>query len=172
MKPYFSINEMSEKKILNIEYNIANSIDDLSDEYKNLYIEAKKSCDTAYAPYSNFNVGAAVLLDNNKVITASNQENAAYPSGLCAERSALFYIGGNYPNNIKAIAVAARKSDVEKFIENISPCGGCRQVMSEFENKQKSNIEFIMPASNGSFIIIKSVKNFLPFEFTSEILNS
>jgi len=172
MPIFYFLNKMSKKRTLNIDYDIVNSINELSKEYRDLYIKAKEVCNTAYAPYSNFNVGAAVLLDNNEVITASNQENAAYPSGLCAERSALFYIGGNYTNNIKAIAVAARKEDVNKFIENISPCGGCRQVMSEFENKQNSKIEFIMPTSNGSFIIVKSVKHFLPFEFTSEILNS
>lgn len=163
---------MSNKRVLNLEYELFNSIDELNPDYKNLYTEAQKACDNAYAPYSNFNVGAAVLLDDNSIITASNQENAAYPSGLCAERSALFFIGSNYKQKIKAIAVAAKKSELDKFIEDISPCGGCRQVMSEYENKQESKIEFIMPAKNGAFIIVNSVKNFLPFEFSSEILNS
>lgn len=174
MKPIFIFLEiMSDIKSINLEYTKYNSFEELPQKFKVLYNEAKLACDNAYAPYSKFKVGAAVLLDNEEIIKGSNQENAAYPSGLCAERTALFFIGSNYKEKkIEAIAVAATKDNLKNFIENISPCGGCRQVMSEYEDNQKQQIEFLMPATNGSFLIHKTVKNFLPFEFNSEILNS
>ena len=158
---------------LKITYNNYASYSELPTYLQTLYNDAKTACNNAYAPYSKFQVGAAVLLSNGKIITGSNQENAAYPSGLCAERTALFYIGSNYKNEtIKAIAVAASNDCLKTFIENISPCGGCRQVMSEYENIQQSSIQFLMPATSGSFIVLNSVKDFLPFEFNSDILNS
>lgn len=160
-----------ENKKLELNYVLYNTFESMPVEYQKLYNESKEATNNSYAPYSNFNVGAAVLLEGGEIIKGSNQENAAYPSGLCAERTALFYVGSNRSEKIIAVAVAARREN-NNFIEDISPCGGCRQVMSEYENKQKEPISFIMPASNGKFIVLKSVKNFLPFEFTRKSLNS
>lgn len=157
-------------KHLEIQYTEYNSLQDLSVDFQELYERAKRATEHAYAPYSQFKVGAAILMDNGEIITGSNQENVAYPSGLCAERTAIFYVGSTQHGNIKAIAVAATKDSISHFIEDISPCGGCRQVMVEYENKQDRNIQFIMPAKDGRFIVLDSVKALLPFEFTKDLL--
>lgn len=158
-------------KHLEIQYTEYDSLHDLSVDFQELYESAKHATEHAYAPYSQFKVGAAILMDNGEIITGSNQENVAYPSGLCAERTAIFYTGSTQRGNIKAIAVAATKDSISHFIENISPCGGCRQVMVEYENKQHRTIQFIMPAKDGRFIVLESVKSLLPFEFTKDLLN-
>ena len=104
---------------------------------QDLIKRARNSCVSAYAPYSGFQVGSSILLDNGKIITASNQENVAYPSGLCAERVAIFYASSRFPESkILTIAVSAISKDF-KIDKQISPCGSCRQVMSEYEVKQK-----------------------------------
>ena len=163
---------MMENKSYHIEYKLYKSFNDLPEHLQKLYSKSKEACKSAYAPYSNFNVGAALLLESGETILGSNQENAAYPSGLCAERTVLFYFGANYKGQkIKSIAVAATK-DNSNFIENISPCGGCRQVLAEYENIQNEKIEFLMPGLNGEFIVHHSVKNFLPFEFDKVVLGS
>ncbi|NLV38142.1 MAG: cytidine deaminase, partial [Bacteroidales bacterium] len=109
------------------------SFDELSKQEKELIEAAKKASLDAYAPYSGFKVGSALLLDNGEILVANNQENAAYPSGLCAERVVLFYANATYPKNrVLSLAVAANKEGI--FTENpISPCGSCRQVLLESE---------------------------------------
>jgi len=145
------------------------SHDELKIEWQELIVEAKKSVQNAYAPYSKFNVGAAVLLENGEVISANNQENATYPSGLCAERVAVFYANAKYPQvPIKAIAIAAFTNN--SYLEKpITPCGACRQVLLESENRLKSNIEILMYGTSHT-IVINSAKELLPLSFDESSL--
>jgi cytidine deaminase len=131
-------------------------------EYMNQAIEIRKK---AYAPYSKFQVGAAILLDNGVVLQGSNQENAAYPSGLCAERVVIFYAGANYPNNkIVKLFISATPSDRDS--ENpIPPCGSCRQSIAEYEIKQDLPIEIYFMGAKGAIYKSDSLKNLLPFMF-------
>lgn len=118
--------------------------DELSDKDKELIDLAKKTCERSYVPYSNFSVGAAALLANGKIITGSNQENAAYPSGICAERTTLFYANSEYPDQaVDTLAVAAHNS--KSFLETpIPPCGACRQVILETERRYKQPIRILL----------------------------
>ena len=159
---------MIEKKI-NTTFLIAD-FDEISEEEKILINNAKKSLESAYSPYSGFSVGASVLLNNGKTVEGSNQENVAYPSGLCAERVALFYVGSQYPKCIiKTIAISAfsQSFSIEDYI---SPCGACRQVMAEYEEKQKSKIRVLLHSPNGKVLISESVEDLLPFIFKSPFL--
>lgn len=149
---------------INIKAKRYNSINEMNEADRLLLEAANKATKTSYAPYSKFNVGAAVLLENGEIITGSNQENNAYPSGLCAERVAVFYANAKYPNvAIKAIAVS---SAVDNKINDkeVYPCGSCRQVLVESENRQKTKIKLIMGGSK-SIIAIDSVRLMLPFTF-------
>ena len=123
----------------------------------------------AYSPYSKFKVGAAVLLDNGAIIKGNNQENAAYPSGLCAERVAIFYANAQYPERtIRAIAIAALTSS--GFTEEpIPPCGSCLQVMLESEKKSNSSIQVLLYGQN-KITSADSIKQFLPINFTNDML--
>ena len=139
--------------------------DDLSLEDKNLMLQAFEARKKAYAPYSNFTVGVAILLDNGIVIQGSNQENAAYPSGLCAERVAIFYAGANYPNAkiIKMfISASPQNRDLE---EPIPPCGSCRQSIAEYEWKQNTPIAIYFMGAKGNIYKSDSLKNLLPLVF-------
>jgi cytidine deaminase len=131
-------------------------------EFMNQAIEIRKK---AYAPYSKFHVGAAIVLDNGVVLQGSNQENAAYPSGLCAERVVIFYAGANYPNNkIVKLFISATPSDRDS--ENpIPPCGSCRQSIAEYEIKQDLPIEIYFMGAKGAICKSDSLKNLLPFMF-------
>ena len=134
--------------------------------------EAKSSMTNAYAPYSHFHVGAAVLLENGKIIKGNNQENASYPTGLCAERVAVFSAGANFPGiKIKAIAIAASSDnfDVDK---PVAPCGSCRQVIAEYEHLFKENIRIIMSGESGKILVAESIGSLLPFQFNSDDLKS
>lgn len=119
----------------------------------------------AYAPYSKFTVGAAILLDNGIVVQGSNQENAAYPSGLCAERVAIYYAGANYPNaNILKMFITASPLDRD-LAEPIPPCGSCRQAIAEYELKQNIPIQIFFMGANGPIYKSDSLKNILPLIF-------
>ena len=125
---------------------------------------------TAYAPYSRFRVGAALLLDNGKVVLGSNQENAAYPSGLCAERVAIFHAGAVYPNaRIVKMAITAA-SDTNTTTAPIPPCGACRQSIAEYESKQEYPIEIYFMGETGTIHKSDSLKNLLPFTFDKNFL--
>ncbi len=131
---------------------------------------AQEAANDAYAPYSNFLVGAALVLEDGSMFKGSNQENAAYPSGLCAERTALFALSANHPNKrIKLLAVTARRRDEKQFLPAM-PCGACRQVMAEYEHKQKEPIPVLLQAADGKFYRFKNVADLLPFQFTSDHL--
>ncbi|MEM1258012.1 MAG: cytidine deaminase [Bacteroidota bacterium] len=159
-----------EKKRISFELTIFNSLDEMLPEDANLVLESKKAMANAYAPYSNFSVGAALLLENGKILLGSNQENASFPAGVCAERVALFYAGANYPNEeIKAIAITA--SPREHYSqEPAAPCGICRQAISEYENKQKKPIRILMRGYSGPIYRCDSISDLLPLGFNSSFL--
>ncbi len=142
----------------------------LSADWQKLWEIASKTCEKAYAPYSNFWVGVAILLENNEIIEGVNQENAAYPSGLCAERVALFSAGILFPNQtIKMMAIAARRAENPQIIP-VTPCGACRQVMIEFENKQKTPLQVLFKGTENEYYIIETVSDLLPLQFNSTSL--
>lgn len=135
-----------------------------------LLLQSKKSVKDAYAPYSKFHVGAAVLLDNGKIITGNNQENAAYPSGLCAERVALFYAASQFPKaKVVAIAISV-KSKKSIIAEPLAPCGSCRQAIAEYETNSKKPIRIIMSGEKGKIYIAKSIESMLPLMFNKKYL--
>lgn len=140
------------------------SYDELSNIEKNLIDLAKKASNKSYAPYSKFQVGAAVLLENGEIITGNNQENAAYPSGLCAERVTLFFANANFPDvPVKIIALAAQAGG--DFTESqVAPCGACRQVILETENRFDTPIRLLMYGKEGVYIV-NSIKDILPLHF-------
>ncbi|MDZ4148162.1 MAG: cytidine deaminase [Flavobacteriaceae bacterium] len=161
------------KKIkISTDFDVYQSLHDLpSDEFELMQqaIEARKQ---AYAPYSKFSVGAAILLANGEVITGSNQENAAYPSGLCAERVAIFYAGAKYPDvQILKIAISATATQ-ERTVLPIPPCGACRQSIMEYEFKQKFPIEIIFMGASGNVAKSASMANLLPLGFDNSYLLS
>lgn len=143
--------------------------DELSSEQKLLIEEAKEATKGSYSPYSNFKVGAAVRLDNGIVVHGANQENAAYPSGLCAERTTLFYTNANYPNNaVKALAIAVY-ADGDFTSEPTAPCGACRQVMIETEDRFKQPMQILLYSKDKTYVI-DSAKELLPLCFVKENL--
>lgn len=143
---------------------------ELTDDQKNVVEAAKKATSGSYAPYSHFNVGAGVLLDNGEIVMGSNQENAAYPSGICAERTALFYAGAAYPEaKVRKIAIIARHNG--HFTSKVcSPCGACRQVMLESQHRAGSPIEVLL-CSNDQIYVFDSVDALLPLGFDYSDLN-
>ncbi len=156
-------NKTIETKISIYKFNELNS------DQQVLINKAKEQVLNAYAPYSGFDVGAAILLDNGEIVTGSNQENSAYPSGLCAERVAMFYANSQYPNvSVKSIAIAAYTNG--KFLpEPITPCGSCRQVLLETEMRFKKNIEILLYGTKKIFKIENAVQ-LLPLCFEKKSL--
>lgn len=149
---------------------VYDDISELPDTVQSLMKAAFKVRDNAYAPYSNFTVGAAILLDNGEVITGSNQENASYPSGLCAERTAIYYCGANFPKaKIKAMAISA-KARAKETTTPIPPCGACRQAIAEYEVKQQEPITLFFMGESGKVIKSDSLENLLPLLFTQNYL--
>ena len=146
-------------------------LEECSEVEKKLIDRAKQATRGSYAPYSNFRVGAAVLLENGEIIAGNNQENAAYPSGLCAERTTVFFAHAAYPDQkIIAIAVAAWNNGT--FTSNaITPCGACRQVLLESENRFQSPVRVLMYGEQGVYVV-DSVKQLLPLSFGDEMLKS
>ena len=138
---------------------------ELSETDQELVKRAYVVSEDAYAPYSNFNVGAAVLLGNKEIVIGSNQENIAYPSGLCAERVALFFVGANYPNEIIDTICIVAKGDLLPKEKILSPCGSCRQVMVESEMRQKKRYRVILVSQNGVTLIFNSAEELLPLAF-------
>ncbi len=154
------------KENITISYLRAN-FNDLTVIEKELIQRSKDALKDAYAPYSGFLVGSSVLLSDGKIISANNQENVAFPSGLCAERVVLFNAGANYPNlEIDIIAVSA-KSNLYEITDIISPCGACRQVMAEYQEKQNKKIKILLHLNNDEVLIFSSVDDLLPLLFTN-----
>jgi cytidine deaminase len=143
---------------------------ELNDEEQDLIREARESAIKAYAPYSDFHVGAAVLLENGKIIRGNNQENASYPIGLCAERVAIFSAGANYPNvKIKSIAITAWSGKFH-IHKPVPPCGACRQAIAEYENRFRQNIKILLTGETGKIIVSESIQNLLPLGFNADDL--
>lgn len=157
-------NTIMEKKHITISYNEFSNVNELEEYQQKLIRKAELVLKNAYAPFSNFKVGAAVLLSNNKVVTGCNQENAAFPSGLCAERVALFSAASKYPGvKVKCIAIAAESSNL--FSPDIvTPCGACCQVMSEFQLHNNEPIEVLFKGKN-KIIQLFGIQQLLPFTF-------
>lgn len=154
-------------KELNIKtsFKIYDSIEELENKSKTLMNHAIEARKNAYAPYSNFSVGCALLLDNGEIIKGTNQENAAYPSGLCAERVAIFFAGSQYPKaKVIKMCITASSNDRESNIP-IPPCGACRQSIAEYEFKQDSLIEIYFMGAKGEVYKSDSLKNLLPLVF-------
>ena len=153
------------KKQISIEYQQFDHWSELSESDQVLVRAAYDVLDSAYAPYSKFSVGASVLLSNGDVIKGSNQENMAYPSGLCAERVALFYAGANFPNEkVDSLCVVA-SGDLLDYNAILAPCGGCRQVMLETEHRQEQAYRVILVSQNSSVILFDSAASLLPIAF-------
>jgi cytidine deaminase len=159
------------KKItINTIFSTYESKSALSEEVQFLMEQAISIRKNAYAPYSKFRVGCAILLDNGKVVLGSNQENAAYPSGLCAERVAIFQAGSLYPDSqILKMAISAT-SDEKPVLEPIPPCGSCRQSIAEYEIKQEAPIEIFFMGESGNVYQSDSLRNLLPFMFDKKFL--
>ena len=158
-------------KSLTINYSLAETLTELNAADQQLMKEALKAAGNAYAPYSGFKVGAALRLASGKVVTGNNQENAAYPSGLCAERVALFSASSQYPDEIiETIAITIISPN--KITEPISPCGSCRQVLAEYESKQDKKIRIIFSGETGKTITVDGIENLLPMMFNAQKMNN
>jgi cytidine deaminase len=152
-------------KEFHFSYELLPSKSELNANDQLLAEQAIDAMNKAYAPYSKFHVGAALQLITREIIQGNNQENIAYPSGLCAERVALFYAGANFPGiEIETLCIVATGDLVPKS-HILSPCGSCRQVMLESQTRQKKPIRVILINQDGTILIVNSVKDFLPFGF-------
>ncbi|MGZ4054557.1 MAG: cytidine deaminase [Bacteroidia bacterium] len=155
---------------LKITFTEFESEKELIEAEQRLLQKAREASDLAYAPYSNFYVGAALLLENGVIVSGNNQENVAYPSGLCAERVAIYSAGAQKPNvAIKTISITC-KSKAFHVSEPLSPCGACRQAMSEYEMRHQSTIRVILAGESGKIRVMDSIADLLPFMFKAEEL--
>jgi cytidine deaminase len=160
---------MKEKKY-EFEYEVYDDISHLNEQDAWLLNEARTVTEQAYAPYSNFYVGAVAMMENGEVVAGTNQENASYPVGICAERVLLGIVANMYPNvPVKTIAISYNGDEV-KSDHPISPCGMCRQALLEYETRLKSPIRLILGGMEGKVYIIKTASLLLPFAFTSDEL--
>jgi cytidine deaminase len=161
--------QMKELSITNT-YLELDSINELNQIDQDLLQKAIESSKKAYAPYSKFHVGAAILLENGEIVTGNNQENAAYPSGLCAERVAAFHASSQFPE-VKFITIAITANSKEfNICAPIYPCGACRQVLAEYEYHFEKDIKLILMGETGKVHIVNNVKTFLPLMFTPKDL--
>lgn len=160
---------MKEIKVASI-LELYDAVDELPEDVKELMQMAHEARKMAYAPYSSFYVGAALLLENKEIITGSNQENASYPSGLCAERTAIYYAGAKFPKTriLKMAISAGSKNKVSQ--KPIPPCGACRQAIAEYEIKQQYPIEIYFMGETGKVAKSASLENLLPFLFDNSVL--
>lgn len=144
--------------------------DELTSELQTLITKAKEQTHKSYSPYSQFAVGAAILMEDGKIFAGSNQENAAYPSSLCAERTTMYFANAQCPDTaIKAIAIAAFTNN-DYLEEPISPCGACRQALLESEARFGKNMQVLLYGKKGIYIV-DSVKDLLPLCFTQESMH-
>ncbi len=152
------------------QITVFDSIEELPDSVKELMDKAIEAKQHAYAPYSKFKVGAAFLLDNGEIITGNNQENAAYPSGMCAERVAIWKVSSQYPKQkiLKLALTASSSAQISK--DPVAPCGACRQTLSEYELKQQDKIELYFMGEIGKVIKTDSLLDLLPMAFDKSFL--
>jgi cytidine deaminase len=161
---------MTEHEI-KIKFKEYASIDELSDADKALCLEATEALKTSHSPYSKFRVGAAMRLQSGKILHASNQENVAYPSGLCAERVALFHWGANHADDaIESMAVTAHSEEFD-LNKPVTSCGACLQVLAEYEKKQGKPVRMLFYCQNGAVWVATGIQSFLPFLFFEDRLN-
>lgn len=166
MYNHFKMNSIN----LNITFEQYAGISELTLADRALCERSEQALLTSYSPYSKFRVGTAIRLASGEIILGSNQENLAYPSGLCAERVALFSIGSTYPDAvIESMAITAQTDNFE-ILKPVTSCGGCLQVMVEFERKQHAPIEVIFYCLNGEVLKVPSVKSLIPFAFVEDRL--
>ncbi|MCC8360885.1 cytidine deaminase [Salinimicrobium sediminilitoris] len=143
---------------------------ELPGDVQSLMEQAIEAREKSYSPYSQFKVGAAILLDNGEVVTGSNQENASYPAGLCAERTAIFYAGAKYPKaKILKMALTARSENHQMEVPT-PPCGSCRQAIAEYEVKQEQPIEIYFMGEKGKVVKSSSISDLLPLIFDNSYL--
>ncbi|MCH9660244.1 MAG: cytidine deaminase [Bacteroidetes bacterium] len=161
---------MAKQLKIEAELTVYDTVDELPLEIQDLMNKAQQARNDAYAPYSSFKVGAAILLENGNVVIGNNQENAAFPSGLCAERVAAFQAGALYPKvAFKVIALTAG-SLKQQTTTPIPPCGACRQSLAEYEVRQETNIPIYFMGETGKVVRAASVKDLLPLIFDSSYL--
>jgi cytidine deaminase len=153
------------KERFEFNYDLLSNWKELPIEEHVLVEQAYAAMENAYAPYSEFKVGACALMDDGSFVLGNNQENAAFPSGICAERVALFYAGANFPNKKVITLCIVAKGDLMPVSQLLSPCGGCRQVMLESENRQKQPIRVLLVNQDGRTMILDAVIQLLPFGF-------
>lgn len=138
----------------------------LAETDRKLVDMAREATGRSYSPYSHFRVGAAILLDNGEIVTGANQENVAYPSGTCAERTSCYYAHATYPHaKFMAIAIAAKGTDGNEVVNPIAPCGACRQALLEYETLAGHDVRVILTGAKELYIL-PSVRSLLPFAFT------
>lgn len=158
------------EKEFKITFEAISNYDALDATEKKLFDAARKIRESAYAVYSNFTVGCALLLENGEIVTGSNQENAAYPSGLCAERTTIFWTSANFPGvKIKKLFVIGAPREAITS-SPIPPCGACRQSIMEYKSKQRDEIEIYFASLDGEIYKTKSIRDLLPFSFDSSYL--
>ncbi len=160
---------MKELKITT-SFTIFNNLEELPEDILFLMNRAITSRKKAYAPYSKFRVGAALLMDNGEIVVGNNQENACYPSGLCAERVAIYQAGAIYPSNKMMSMAITATADAYELKEPPPPCGSCRQSMMEYEVKQQHPIAVYFMGASGKVLKSDSVKNLLPLLFDKSFL--
>jgi len=160
---------MKERKF-EFSFEVYDSIDELSAEDQQLLTEARNVTEQAYAPYSNFRVGAAAKLENGNIVTGTNQENASYPVGICAERVLLSTVSSLYPDVPVTTMAVSYQSNKIKSDHPISPCGMCRQALLEFEGRTSKLIRLILAGIKGKIYVIRSASQLLPLAFGSEEL--
>ncbi|MHA7941851.1 cytidine deaminase [Formosa sp. 3Alg 14/1] len=157
-------------KKIETQFEVYENVNELPKDVSELMAEAVKARLRAYAPYSNFLVGAALLLDNGEIVTGNNQENASYPSGLCAERTAIYYAGSQFPG-AKIVRMAIIAGSVKnKTTTPIPPCGACRQAILEYEINQELPIDIYFMGESGEVMRSKSLANLLPLVFEKSVL--
>ena len=160
------------KQKIEFELSSYESMQELSEEERQLMQVAIKARENAYAPYSRFHVGASVLLENGEIVIGNNQENASYPSGLCAERVAVFQAGARFPGvTIKTIAISA-SSKIHTVHRPAAPCGNCRQSISEYEINQGTPITLLMMGEKGEILKCNAIADILPLAFNGSFLES
>jgi cytidine deaminase len=148
------------------------SFEELNEENQQLVTMAKAALGRAYAPYSRFHVAAAIRLDNSEILVGTNQENAAYPSCMCAERVALYAFSTlNSDRRIREMAVVAKRADHPRLLP-VTPCGSCRQVMLEYELRQGSSIRVLLQVEEDQWCLLQSVADLLPFGFSKANLSA
>ncbi len=161
---------MAKKLTITTELTVFESLQELPQSIQELMYKAQEARERAYAPYSRFKVGAALQLANDEIVTGNNQENAAFPSGLCAERVAAFYAGATYP----AVAFKTMALTVRSLTKEVNtptpPCGACRQSLAEYEVNQKSPITLYFMGETGKVVQANSIKDLLPLIFDSSYL--